>query len=80
MTQTDNIESHLKESYLAKLKVDSEREIWDESSDLTTRLYAIHHLNSALRQNSALVDSNNIITLRDILKDSRSFRAPPGGI
>ncbi len=33
MTQADTTESHLKESYPAKLKVDSEREIWDESSD-----------------------------------------------
>ena len=71
MAQTDSTESHLKESYLAKLKVDSEREIRDESSDLTTRLYAIHHLNSALRHNSDLVDSVTVFALRDILKDSR---------
>ena len=71
MAQTDNIESHLKESYLAKLKVESEREIKDESSDLTTRLYAIHHLNSAIRQNSDLVDTHTVVVLRDLLKDSR---------
>jgi hypothetical protein len=71
MAQTDSTESQLKESYLAQLKVDSEREIWDESSDLTTRLYAIHHLNSALRQNPDLVDPNTVFVLRDILKDHR---------
>ena len=71
MIQAENIESQLKESYLAKLKVDSEREIKDESSDLTTRLYAIHHLNSAIRQNSDLIDTQTVFVLRDIFKDSR---------
>ncbi|KGM38326.1 hypothetical protein JY97_16930 [Alkalispirochaeta odontotermitis] len=71
MTLTDSRDLHLKAGYLAKLKADSATEIRDETADLTTRLYAIHHLNSAIRQNPALVDSDTIFILRDIIKNSR---------
>ena len=67
----DHIDSNLKATYLANLKIDSEREIRDASADLTTRLYAVHHLNSALRQNPGLFDTETIMVLRDVLKDSR---------
>ena len=71
MPQANNIESQLKETYLANLKVESESEIRDESSDLTTRLYAIHHLESALSQNPGLIDAHTVSVLGEVLKDSR---------
>jgi len=71
MTQAGSIDSQLTTAYLERLKADSENEIRDETADLTTRLYAIHHLNSALGQNPGLVDSETIFILRDILKNSR---------
>jgi len=71
MTQAVSIDSQLTTAYLERLKSDSANEIRDETADLTTRLYAIHHLNSAIRQNPALVDSDTIFILRDIIKNSR---------
>jgi len=71
MTQAGSIDSQLTTAYLERLKADSETEIRDETADLTTRLYAIHHLNSAIRQNPGLVDSETIFILRDILKNPR---------
>jgi hypothetical protein len=67
----DSIETQLKESYLGRLKADSEEEIRDERSDFMTRYYALHHLYSVIVDNPDLVDARTISILRETIKDSR---------
>jgi len=61
---------HLKNTYLKRLRKDSEDEVKDKITGYYTKYFAVHHLQTLAKSNPCILDQETIQILESLLKDN----------